>query len=210
MTSAVVSNRKHKPERRVRAVAFAGRRADRALDASHLPLADARAMGRSSRPTSGCRVEPGHDGKEEGGSPCFLQTNGTFASPHHIWWSPAADWEAGGRGGDFRENHSKAILSRDQRLKGGRANAGRHPPHPNPLQKGRGRATGVPPTQFSEVRMGTFEAGGGGKRGFSQNKYMWTLGRRVRDVEARRPEDACPRAGSSYISARSPSAQKDL
>jgi hypothetical protein len=58
---------------------------------------------------------------------------------------------------------------------------------------------------------GNFRGRGEGvKRGFSQNKSMWNFGRRVRDAEARRPEDACPRAGSSYISAGSPSAQKDL
>ena len=172
MTSAVVSNRKHKPKSAGALLPSPGS-ADRALAASHLPLADARAMGRSSRPTGGRRVEPGHDG-EGGGTPppCFLQTNGNFApSPPHLVVLLPLRGGRRERGDGFCENNSKAILSPDQRLKGGRAECWARHPHPNPLPpKGARGATGIPHPNSQRFEWELSRQVGGGKRGFSQNK----------------------------------------
>jgi hypothetical protein len=119
------------------------------------------------------RVEPGHDEEREGdpNPPVFCKRMGALRRLHHIWWSFSRLRRGKrGRDDDFRENNSKAILSPDQRLKEGLAECWASTPRPNPLPQRGAREQWGDSTQFSEVRMGTFSPGGGGKRGFSQNK----------------------------------------
>jgi hypothetical protein len=155
MTSAVVSIRKHEP--RVHAVAFIGRRGDRALAASHLPLADARAMDG--------RVEPGHDGEREGDPlpPVFCKRMGILRPLHHIWWSsPLARREEGGGMTTFVKTTPRRFCRQIRGLTEAAPNTGRAPPHPNPLpQRGQGQQRGYPHPILGGSN-GNFQPGGRG------------------------------------------------